>query len=91
LIGANAAERDIDPAATYSIVTIDYLLKLASGNYALLQEAKKMSPLNITIRDAVMDYVKAETKAGRPIRATLDDRFVQVGPGPKGTQSSPND
>lgn len=91
LSGANAAERDIDPTATYSIVTIDYLLKLASGNYALLQEAKKASPLNITIRDAVMDYVKAETKAGRPIRATLDDRFVQVGPGPKGTQSSPND
>lgn len=91
LSGANAAERDIDPTATYSIVTIDYLLKLASGNYALLQEAKKTSPLNITIRDAVMDYVKAETKAGRPIRATLDDRFVQVGPGPKGTQSSPND
>ena len=90
LIGANATERDIDPAATYSIVTIDYLLNLASGNYALLQEAKSKTPLNITIRDAVMEYVKAETKAGRPIRAKVDDRFVQVGPGPS-SASTPND
>ena len=88
LIGAT--ERDIDPAATYSIVTIDYLLNLASGNYALLQEAKSKTPLNITIRDAVMEYVKAETKAGRPIRAKVDDRFVQVGPGPS-SASTPND
>jgi 2',3'-cyclic-nucleotide 2'-phosphodiesterase (5'-nucleotidase family) len=91
LIGANAKELDIDPAATYSVVTIDYLVKLASGNYSLFQEAKSTKPLNITIRDAVMDYVKAETKAGRMIRATLDNRFVQVGPGPKSAPSSPND
>ena len=91
LLGPNATERDIDPAATYSIVTIDYLLKLASGNYALFQEAKNTTPLNMTIRDAVMEYVKAETKAGRPIRATLDNRFVQVGPGPTRAPSSPND
>ncbi|HSE30361.1 MAG TPA: 5'-nucleotidase C-terminal domain-containing protein [Pyrinomonadaceae bacterium] len=91
LIGPNGTERDIDPAATYSIVTIDYLLKLASGNYALLQEAKSTTPLNTTIRDAVMEYVKAETKAGRPIRATIDDRFVQIGPGPSRAPSSPND
>lgn len=89
LAGPNSAERDIDPAATYSVVTIDYLLKLASGNYALLQEAKRATPLNITIRDAVMEYVKAETKAGRPIQAALDNRFVQVGPGPKRAESTP--
>lgn len=91
LAGANSTELDIDPAATYSVVTIDYLLKLGSGNYALLQEAKRTTPLNVTIRDAVMDYVKAETKAGRPIHATLDNRFVQVGPGPKRSESPPDD
>jgi 2',3'-cyclic-nucleotide 2'-phosphodiesterase (5'-nucleotidase family) len=92
LVGLNATgERDIDPSATYSIVTIDYLLKLGSGNYALLQEAKRTTPLNITIRDAVMDYVKAEAKAGRSIHATLDNRFVQVGPGPKRSESTPDD
>jgi len=75
----------------FEVNAIDYLLKLASGNYALFQEAKNTTPLNMTIRDAVMEYVKAETKAGRPIRATLDNRFVQVGPGPTRAPSSPND
>jgi hypothetical protein len=57
----------------------------------LLQEAKSTAPLNITIRDAVMEYVKAETKAGRAIHAALDNRFVQVGPGPKRAESTPDD
>jgi 2',3'-cyclic-nucleotide 2'-phosphodiesterase (5'-nucleotidase family) len=82
LLGPGNTEREIDPGATYKIVTIDYLLKLASGNYASLQEARSSTPLNVTIRDAVTAYVKAETKAGRPIKAILDNRFVQVGPGP---------
>jgi len=49
----------------------------------MLQEAKSTTPLNITLRDAVMNYVKSETAAGRPIRSTVDNRFVQIGPGPK--------
>ena len=89
LVGADGKELDIDPQSTYTIITIDYLMKLASGNYAILQEGTNVTPLNITIRDAVMEYVKAETKAGRPIRALLDNRFVQVGPGP--AETSPND
>lgn len=91
LPGKDGTEINIDPQATYTVVTIDYLMKLASGNYAILQEGTNVTPLNITIRDAVMDYVKAETKSGRPIRALLDNRFVQVGPGPKGSETSPND
>ncbi len=71
---------EIDPKATYSIATIDYLLKLGSGRYSILQEAKNVRPLGVSIRDALMDYVKAETVAGRPIKAALDDRFVLSGP-----------
>jgi len=85
LVDENGKELEIDPAKTYTIVTIDYLMRLGSGNYAILQEAKNATPLNITIRDAILAYVKSETAAGRPIRATVDDRFVQVGPGPKTT------
>ena len=70
----------------YTIVTIDYLLRLGGGAYAILQEAKSTTPLNMTLRDAIMDYVKSETAAGRPIRRVADDRFVQVGPGPKTTE-----
>lgn len=86
LVDANGKEQEIDPNQTYTIVTIDYLLRLNSGAYALLQEAKSKTPLNLTLRDAVMDYVKAETAAGRSIHSDADNRFVQIGPGPKTTE-----
>jgi 2',3'-cyclic-nucleotide 2'-phosphodiesterase (5'-nucleotidase family) len=91
LIDANHSEIEIDPNALYTIVTIDYLYKLKSGSYSILQEGKNATPLNVTLRDGVMDYVKSETGAGRRIRAKLDDRFVQVGPGPAKPEDPPND
>ena len=86
LIDENGKEHEIDPQKIYTIITIDYLLRLGGGSYAILQEAKSTTPLNITIRDAILNYVKSETAAGRPIRGTVDDRFVQVGAGPKTTE-----
>ncbi len=80
LLDSQGREMEIDPKATYSIVTIDYLLKLGSGRYSILQEGKNIRPLDITIRDALINYVEAETAAGRPVKATLDDRFVLTGP-----------
>ena len=71
---SDGEEKEIDPKATYTIVTIDYLVK-RGGDYSILQEAKNMLPLNLTMRDAVIDYVKAETAAGRAIKTTLDGRF----------------
>jgi 2',3'-cyclic-nucleotide 2'-phosphodiesterase (5'-nucleotidase family) len=76
-------EQQIDPDKIYTVVTIDYLLRLGTGAYAMLQEAKATTPLNITLRDSIIDYVKSETAAGRAIRPITDDRFVQIGPGPK--------
>lgn len=73
-IGAAGAESEIDPKATYTIVTIDYLVK-RGGDYAVLQEGKNERELGLTMRDAVIDYVKAETAAGRTLRANLDGRF----------------
>jgi 2',3'-cyclic-nucleotide 2'-phosphodiesterase (5'-nucleotidase family) len=86
LVDENGNEQEIDPNKMYTIVTLDYLLRLNSGAYAILQEAKKSTPLNLTLRDAVMDYVKSETAAGRAIHGAVDNRFVQVGPGPKSTE-----
>ena len=86
LVEENGKEQEIDPEKLYTIVTIDYLLRLGGGAYAILQEAKSTTPLNVTIRDAIMNYVKSEAAAGRPIRPVVDDRFVQVGPGPKTTE-----
>jgi 2',3'-cyclic-nucleotide 2'-phosphodiesterase (5'-nucleotidase family) len=76
-------EREIDPSATYTIICIDYLWKRRAagpsgteGDYSVLREAKNIKPLGLTIRDALTNYVKAETAAGREIKSTLDGRFV---------------
>src|SRR5215216_807554 len=87
LVDESGKEQEIDPNKIYTIVTIDYLLRLKSGAYAVLQEAQRSTPLNITVRDAVMNYIKSETAAGRPIKGAVDNRFVQVGPGPKSTET----
>lgn len=73
-LGSGGAEKGIDPQAVYTIVTIDYLVN-RGGDYSILQEAKNVRPLGLTMRDAVLDYVKAETAAGRPVKAQLDGRF----------------
>jgi 2',3'-cyclic-nucleotide 2'-phosphodiesterase (5'-nucleotidase family) len=76
LIGPGAP-KEIDPRAAYTIVTIDYLVN-RGGDYSILKEAKNVRPLGLTMRDAVIDYVKAETAAGRPVKAELDGRFLPV-------------
>jgi 2',3'-cyclic-nucleotide 2'-phosphodiesterase (5'-nucleotidase family) len=86
LVDENGKEQEIDPEKIYTIVTIDYLVRLGSGAYAILQEAKSSSPLNLSLRDAIMNYIKSETAAGRTIRGVAGDHFVQVGPGPKTTE-----
>jgi 2',3'-cyclic-nucleotide 2'-phosphodiesterase (5'-nucleotidase family) len=73
----DGVEKEIDPNALYTVISIDYLLKVTGGDYAaVLREAKNTKPLGLTIRDAITDYVKAETAAGREIKATYDGRFV---------------
>jgi 2',3'-cyclic-nucleotide 2'-phosphodiesterase (5'-nucleotidase family) len=88
LIDEQGHEQEIDPNKTYRIVTIDYLLKVGGGAYAVLKEAKSVTPLNITIRDAMMEYVKSEAAKG-VLRPHVDDRYVQVGPGPKSPPEEP--
>jgi 2',3'-cyclic-nucleotide 2'-phosphodiesterase (5'-nucleotidase family) len=73
---AQNREHDIDPQATYTVVTIDYLYKRGGDQFGVLREGKNMKSLGITHRDAVMDYVKSETAAGRDIKPNLDGRFV---------------
>ena len=79
-LDSQGRDTEIDPNATYSLITIDYLLNLASGRYSILQRGKNPTPLGLTLRDALMNYVKAETAAGRQIQATVDTRFVNVNP-----------
>lgn len=74
-------ETEIDPAAVYTVISIDYLLRVTGGDYAVvLGKAQNIRPLGLTMRDALTQYVKAETAAGREIKSTLDGRFVFTGP-----------
>src|ERR1043166_3246617 len=74
-------EKEIDPNGIYKVICIDYLWKRTGttseteGNYSVLGQAKKIEPLGLTIRDAIIDYVKRETAAGRDITTNLDGRF----------------
>jgi 2',3'-cyclic-nucleotide 2'-phosphodiesterase (5'-nucleotidase family) len=73
----DGVEKEIDPAATYTVISIDYLLNVSGGDYAkVMKQAKNTLLLGLTIRDAMTNYVKRETAAGREIKSTLDGRFV---------------
>ena len=71
-----SGEKDIDPKATYTITTIDYLYRVGGQTYGMLREGKNVKELGITLRDAIMAYVRSETAAGRDIKPNLDGRFV---------------
>lgn len=73
----DGVEKEIDPAAIYTVISIDYLLYVTGGDYAaVLKKATNTRPFGLTTRDAITDYVKAETAAGREIKSILDGRFV---------------
>jgi 2',3'-cyclic-nucleotide 2'-phosphodiesterase (5'-nucleotidase family) len=78
LIGPAGELEEIDPARTYTIVTVDFVIN-RGGAYEFLKEIKDVHPLGVKIRDAVTAYVKAMTVAGRAIKATEDGRIE--GPG----------
>jgi 2',3'-cyclic-nucleotide 2'-phosphodiesterase (5'-nucleotidase family) len=75
LESATLGEKAIDPRAMYTIVTIDYLVSVGGERYGVLREGKNTKALGITLRDAMMEYLKSETAAGRDIQPNLDGRF----------------
>lgn len=88
----DGAEKEIDPAAVYTVVSIDYLLNVAGGDYGVvLKQAKNIRPLGLTMRDAITDYVKAETAAGREIKSAFDGRFALNRETPGAAEETPND
>src|SRR4051812_846929 len=68
-------EVDIDPAKTYTIVTIDYVYNVGSERHSVLREGTNMKPLGVTLRDAMIACVKSDSAAVRAINPNLDGRF----------------
>ena len=75
LESAKLGDKEIDSSATYTIVTIDYLVSVGGERYGILQQGKNTKALGITLRDAMMEYLKSETAAGRDVKPNLDGRF----------------
>lgn len=85
----NNVEKEIDPKATYRVVTIDYLVNVGGERYAILREGKNVKPLGITLRDTMIAHVKAEAAAGRDIKPNLDGRFSYDRTKPAPTEEGP--
>lgn len=66
----------IDPKKTYNVATIDYL---AEGNDSMTPflKADKNTPLGLTIRDAMIGYVKSLTAAGLSIQSKVEGRVIE--------------
>jgi 2',3'-cyclic-nucleotide 2'-phosphodiesterase (5'-nucleotidase family) len=89
LVDSEGHEKEIDPQAMYEIVTIDYLLKVEGGSHSMLQLGKDIETTGITLRDAVIYYVKSETAAGKSVRAKQDGRFSLIGPDTSKSEDQP--
>jgi 2',3'-cyclic-nucleotide 2'-phosphodiesterase (5'-nucleotidase family) len=70
-----SGETEIDPAKTYTVVTIDYIYNVGGARWSVFREGANMKALGITLRESLMNYVKSETAAGREIKPNLDGRF----------------
>jgi len=66
--------RAIDPHATYRLATSDYLHQGGSG-YAMLATARRVLPTGLTIREALIAFIRSEAAAGRAIVAPVEERF----------------
>ncbi|NDW08138.1 5'-nucleotidase C-terminal domain-containing protein [Dysgonomonas sp. 520] len=75
LVSALINGQAVDKDKVYSVVTLDYL---AGGNDGMeaLKKADSIEPLNITLRDAMMNYIKQKAKEGKVISSVLDERIV---------------
>ena len=79
LVSATIGGKPIDDNKVYGLVTISFLLSGGDG-LALAENAVSITEYkDVMIIDAVLDYVKAETAAGRPIAGQEDGRVVIKG------------
>ncbi len=66
--------KDFDVSKSYKVVTSDYLA--AGGDkYNFFSSPIKVDTLNYKLRDAIIDYIKDETKKGKTIKVELDERI----------------
>lgn len=67
----------IDDNKFYNVATIDFLMNGGDNVYGL-KNHKSVIETNALMRDVVIDYIKAETLAGRKIKGEEDGRVVII-------------
>ncbi|GAB6008265.1 5'-nucleotidase C-terminal domain-containing protein [Dysgonomonas reticulitermitis] len=65
----------LDRNKIYTIVTLDYLAEGNDGMKAL-KKAESVTNTGLTLRDYMMDYIKAKAKNGEKISSKIDGRIV---------------
>ena len=66
--------KDLDVTKNYKVVTSDYLA--AGGDkYFFFADPVKIETLHYKLRDAIVDYIKDETKKGNTIKVEIDGRI----------------
>ena len=67
---------DLDDDKVYGLATISFLLE-GGDNLSLAENALSVTVYeDVPIIDAVLEHIKAETEAGRPIEYKTDGRVV---------------
>ncbi len=66
--------KELDITKTYKVVTSDYLAG-GGDKYIFFSEPLKVDTLHYKLRDAIVDYIKDETKKGNSIKVEIDGRI----------------
>lgn len=66
--------KDLDVTKIYKVVTSDYLAG-GGDKYSFFSEPIKVDTMHYKLRDAIIDYIKEETKKGNTIKAEIDGRI----------------
>lgn len=75
LVSATVKGKPVDADKIYTIMTLDYLAEGNDGMDAFAKATEVTEP-GITLRDAMMDYVKQQTAAGKTISSAIDGRIT---------------
>ena len=76
LLDSTVGDAPLDEKKLYTVATIDYVADGNDGMPALLQAEKRVCPDGATLRGIFMNYVEAQTAAGKKITSHLDGRIT---------------
>ena len=75
LVSAEIGGEPIDDDKVYGVASISFLLNGGDGLF-LADAAQSVQHFDVTIIDAIMEFVQAEKVAGRPLTKKLDGRVI---------------